>query len=307
MSWTAADIPDQSGRTAVVTGATSGLGLATATELARRGAHVVLTARGGGRGERALAHLRAAVPAASAEVAELDLTRLESVRSFAARAADRYPELDLLVNNAGVMATPLERTADGFELQTGTNHLGHFALTGRLLPLLLAAPAARVVTVSSSGHRPGRIVLDDLNWQRRPYRRWPAYFQSKLANLLFALELQRRLAAAGARAESLAAHPGLARTELTRSYPGLVGRVQSALMRATVPLFGQSAEQGALPLLRAATDPTVPGGSYLGPGGPGEARGLPVVVKAAPAAYDEDLAGKLWNLSAELTGVAPAV
>ena len=167
MSWTAEQIPDQAGRTAVVTGATSGLGLATAAALARRGAHVVLTARSTGRGEAALAELRRRVPDASAEVAELDLASLASVRAFAARTADRHPRLDLLVNNAGVMATPPERTADGFELQVGTNHLGHFALTGLLLPAVTSAPAARVVTVSSTGHRPGRIALDDLNWERR--------------------------------------------------------------------------------------------------------------------------------------------
>jgi len=302
MGWTVEDMPDQTGRVAVVTGATSGLGLATAVELARKGARVVLTARSPGKGEAALARLRGQLPGAAAEVAELDLTRLDSVRSFAGSMADRHPRLDLLVNNAGVMATPLERTADGFELQIGTNHLGHFALTARLLPLLLDSPGSRVVTVSSNGHRAGHIALDDLNWERRAYHRWPAYFQSKLANLLFAFELSRRLQRAGAATESLAAHPGLSRSELSRSYPGLIGRVQSAIMRATIPLMGsQSSEQGALPQLRAATDPTLAGGTYLGPGGPAEIRGLPVVVRAKATAYDEVLAGRLWELSEELT------
>jgi NAD(P)-dependent dehydrogenase (short-subunit alcohol dehydrogenase family) len=306
MGWTVEDMPDQGGRTAVVTGATSGLGLATAVGLARRGAHVVLTARDAGRGEAALGRLRSAVPAASAEVGELDLARLGSVLAFAERTADRHQRLDLLVNNAGVMATPLGRTADGFELQIGTNHLGHFALTARLLPLLLAVPGSRVVTVSSSGHRAGRIALDDLNWERRPYRRWPAYFQSKLANLLFAFELSRRLQRAGAGTESFAAHPGLSRSELSRSYPGLVGRVQSLFMRATTPLMAQSSENGARPQLRAATDPGLPGGSYLGPDGRGEVRGAPVLVGSSARSRDEQTAAALWTRSAELTGTEPA-
>ncbi|HEY6744718.1 MAG TPA: oxidoreductase [Mycobacteriales bacterium] len=301
MGWTAQDIPDQSGRVAVVTGATSGLGTETAIELARRGAHVVLTARDAARGAAVLTRLRTEVPAASAEVAELDLTRLASVREFADRAADRLPRLDLLVNNAGVMATEFERTADGFELQIGTNHLGHVALTARLLPLLLDAPGSRVVTVSSIGHRAGRLDLTDLNWERRRYRRWPAYFASKLANLLFAFELDRRLLAVGAGTASLAAHPGGARTHLGRGHGGLAGRVQSIVFPATDRLM-QPPGQGALPQLRAATDPGLTGGTYLGPGGPGEVRGLPVVVTAKRSAYDEELAGRLWDLSAELTG-----
>ena len=301
MSWTAADIPDQSGRVAVVTGATSGLGLETATELARRGAHVVLTARTPAKGEAALARVRDAVPGASAELAELDLTRLASVRAFADRTADQLPRLDLLVNNAGVMATPLERTADGFELQIGTNHLGHVALTARLLPLLLRAPGSRVVTVSSIGHRAGRIDLADLNWAHRRYRRWPAYFASKLANLLFAFELDRRLLRTGAATASVAAHPGGARTHLGRGHGGVAGRVQSLLFPATDFLM-QPATMGALPQLRAATDPDLAGGTYVGPGGPGEVRGLPVIVSAKRSAYDEELAGRLWDLSAELTG-----
>ena len=301
MGWTEQDIPDQSGRVAVVTGATSGLGLVTAVELARRGAHVVLTARDTARGEAALDRVRAAAPGASAEVGALDLTRLASVREFAAAVADRHPRLDLLVNNAGVMATEAGRTADGFELQTGTNHLGHVALTSALLPPLLGTPGSRVVTVSSLGHRAGRVDLADLNWERRRYRRWPAYFQSKLANLLFAFELDRRLRAAGAPTASLAAHPGGSRTHLGLGHGGVLGRLQTVLFPATQWLM-QPAEQGALPQLRAATDPALGGGTYVGPGGPAEVRGLPVVVRARATAYDEALAARLWDLSAELTG-----
>lgn len=300
MSWTAKDIPDQDSRVAIVTGATSGLGLETATELARRGARVVLTARSAAKGEAALARLRDLVPDATAEVAELDLTRLASVRDFADRTAQRLPRLDLLVNNAGVMATPFERTADGFELQIGTNHLGHVALTARLLPLLIDRPGSRVVTVSSVGHRAGRIDLADLNWERRTYRRWPAYFASKLANLLFAFELDRRLRGSGAATASLAAHPGGSRTHLGRGHGGAVGRLQSVLFPVT-DLLMQPAAMGALPQLRAATDPGLSGGTYVGPRGPGEVRGLPVEVRASRTAYEEGLAALLWDRSAELT------
>jgi NAD(P)-dependent dehydrogenase (short-subunit alcohol dehydrogenase family) len=301
VGWTAQDIPDQSGRVAVVTGGTSGLGLCSAVELARAGAHVVLTARDAGKGEAALAQVRRAAPDASAEVAELDLTRLSSVRDFADRVGERHPRLDLLVNNAGVMATEQARTEDGFELQMGTNHLGHVALAARLLPLLLDVPGSRVVTVSSMGHRLGHVDLADLNWQRHRYHRWPAYFRSKLANLLFAFELERRLRRGGAATASLAAHPGFSRTHLGRGHGGLLSRLQAAGIVVS-DRFGQSAEQGALPQLRAATDPSLGAGTYVGPGGPGELRGLPVVVRAKATAYDQALAGGLWDLSAELTG-----
>jgi NAD(P)-dependent dehydrogenase (short-subunit alcohol dehydrogenase family) len=301
VGWTAQDIPDQSGRVAVVTGGTSGLGLVSAVELARAGAHVVLTARDAGKGDAALAQVRRSAPDASAEVAELDLTRLSSVRDFADRVGERHPRLDLLVNNAGVMATEQARTEDGFELQIGTNHLGHVAMTARLLPLLLDVPGSRVVTVSSMGHRLGHVDLADLNWQRHRYRRWPAYFRSKLANLLFAFELDRRLRRGGAATASLAAHPGLSRTHLGRGHGGLLSRLQAAGMVVS-DRFGQPAEEGALPQLRAATDPSLGGGTYVGPGGPGELRGPPVVVRAKATAYDEALAAGLWDLSAELTG-----
>ncbi len=286
--WTAADLPDLTGRTAVVTGATSGIGRITARELARAGARVVLAVRDTERGERVAAEMPGRT-----EVRELDLTRLASVRAF---AAGWEGDLDLLINNAGVMATPEQRTEDGFELQIGTNHLGHFALTG----LLLERVTDRVVTVASVAHRMGRIDLEDLNWERSRYRRWPAYGQSKLANLLFTLELQRRLAGAGSPVRALAAHPGYAATHLqSRTQNAVLNGVMAAGNR----LFAQSADMGALPTLYAATQ-ELPGGSYVGPGGPGESRGHPALASRSPAAMDEGTARRLWELSERLTGVA---
>lgn len=300
--WSEVDIPDLSGRRAVVTGGTSGLGMSTARELAGAGAHVVLTARTPAKGAAALAEIRAAHPDAEVAVGALDLTSLASVAAFADELGSTHDRIDILVNNAGVMATPPARTHDGFELQIGTNHLGHFALTVRLLPLLLAADSARAVTVSSQGHRFGSIDLDDLNWDRRRYLRWPAYGQSKLANLLFTYELERRLVAAGSSAKALAAHPGFARTHLGQGGEGTMARVQDVAMLLSRP-FSQPADRGAHPQLRAATDPDLAGGSYLGPAGPGEQRGPAIVVGSSAAARDEVMAGRLWDLSAELTGV----
>lgn len=311
-SWSVDDIPDQSGRVAVVTGANSGLGYATARELARHGAHVVMAARDPGRGDQALSRLRAEVPGASAELMLLDLADLASVRAFADRYAgaggDQRDRVDVLVNNAGVMAVPFQRTADGFEMQLGTNHLGHFAFTGLLLPRLLAsrqAGGARVVTVSSLAHRMGRIRLGDLNWQRG-YSRWPvndkwrAYAQAKLANLLFTLELHRRAIVAGVPLVSAAAHPGLSFTNLHKKSAGVVSTRLGDLVGATL---GQSADMGALPLLYAATMPDVRGGEYFGPSGPGEMHGPPRRVGTVPAARDEDVARRLWAESERLTGV----
>jgi len=277
VSWTADDIPSQDGRVAVVTGATSGLGLETAVALAGHGAHVVLTARDPGRGKAALATVRQRVPEADVEVGALDLASLASVRAF----AGTLERVDLLVNNAGVMFAPRGRTADGFETQLGTNHLGHFALTGLLLPLL--GPGSRIVTVSSVAHRPGHLVLDDLNWERRRYDRFRAYFQSKLANLLFAFELDRRLGRAGAPAESLAAHPGGVRSNLGHGYGGALGRLQGLAITVAGPVLFQGPAAGALPQLRAATDPALPSGSYLGPSGPGERSGPPGCGPARPS------------------------
>ncbi|MCW2635927.1 MAG: Short-chain dehydrogenase/reductase [Blastococcus sp.] len=285
-SWSAADIPSQTGRTVVVTGGNSGLGLATARELARAGAHVVLAVRDVARGEQAAAGLDGDV-----EVRRLDLADLASVRDFAAAWTG---DLDVLVNNAGIMMVPAGRTADGFELQFGTNHLGHFALTNLLLPHV----TDRVVTVASSMHRAGRIDLDDLNWQARPYSASGAYGQSKLANLLFTLELQRRLTANRSTVRALAAHPGWAATNLqgrTRSW------VTDRAMKLGNVLLAQSDSQGALPTLAAATL-ELPGGSYLGPRGRNELRGHPTLVGRTPSASDPELARRLWNASAELTG-----
>jgi NAD(P)-dependent dehydrogenase (short-subunit alcohol dehydrogenase family) len=285
-SWTTADIPSQAGRTVVVTGANSGLGLATARALAAAGASVVLAVRDVARGEQAAAGLAGAV-----EVRRLDLADLSSVRGF---AAEWSGNLDVLVNNAGIMMVPDGRTADGFELQFGTNHLGHFALTNLLLPSI----TERVVTLSSGLHRSGQIVLDDLNWERRPYSAGGAYGQSKLANLLFTLELQRRLTAAGSPVRATAAHPGYAATNLQ----GRSGnRLKDAAMAVGNRVVAVSGEQGALPTLFAAVA-EVPGGSYAGPDGP-LMRGVPTLTGRSPAASDADLARRLWTASAELTGV----
>jgi NAD(P)-dependent dehydrogenase (short-subunit alcohol dehydrogenase family) len=298
--WTSADIPDQSGRTAIVTGANSGLGLATARELARAGATVTLACRNAGKGEEAAGRIRAAVPGASLEVASLDLADLGSVRDFADRAADRHERLDLLINNAGIMAAPRRLTRDGFESQFGTNHLGHFALTGLLLPLLLNAPAPRVVTVSSLLHRGGTMNFDDLQGERK-YSRWGAYGQSKLANLMFCFELQRRAVDADTALLSMAAHPGYAATNLQFAAPDRL--YEKAYMWLGNRLFAQSADMGALPTLYAATVPDLPGGTYVGPGGRAEQRGYPKVVTAAGKAYDEQAWQRLWEVSEQLTGV----
>jgi NAD(P)-dependent dehydrogenase (short-subunit alcohol dehydrogenase family) len=297
--WTASDIPDQSGRVAVVTGANSGLGLVTARELGRAGAKVVIACRNVDKGSAALSSIRAEVPSVDASVSALDLADLASVRGFAARLAGEHERLDLLVNNAGVMAPPRRLTVDGFESQIGTNHLGHFALTGLLLSVLLAAPAPRVVTLSSGAHRLGTIKFDDLQ-REHGYNNWMAYGQSKLANLMFSFELQKRATAAGANLLSVGAHPGYARTNLQFAGPHLY---EQLLMRITNPILGQSADMGALPQLYAATAPDVPGGSFIGPDGFMEQRGHPHVVTAAGKAYDEDAWRRLWEVSEQLTGV----
>jgi NAD(P)-dependent dehydrogenase (short-subunit alcohol dehydrogenase family) len=284
--WTPDALPDLSGRTAVVTGANSGIGRAAARELARAGARVVLAVRDEAKGRAAAAEMPGTV-----EVRGLDLAVLASVRAF---AEGWEGDLDLLVNNAGIMAVPEGRTADGFELQFGTNHLGHFALTNLLLPHV----TDRVVTVASGAHRMGKIALDDLNWERRSYDRWRAYGQSKLANLLFTLELERRLTAAGSPVRALAAHPGWAATNLqgrTRN------RIQDLVMAAGNKVIAQSDEQGAWPTLYAATQ-DLPGGSYVGPDGFHEGRGHPTLVGRSAAASDPETAAALWEASEQLTG-----
>jgi NAD(P)-dependent dehydrogenase (short-subunit alcohol dehydrogenase family) len=285
--WTAADLPALDGRTIVVTGANSGLGRVTARELARAGARVILAVRDAAKGEAAAAEMQGAV-----EVRALDLADLGSVRAF---AATWDGDLDVLVNNAGVMATPERRTADGFELQIATNHLGPFALTNLLLPHI----TDRVVTVSSGMHRNGKIRLDDLNWEHGRYQRWGAYSQSKLANLLFTGELQRRLDAAGSPVRALAAHPGYAATNLQHQTGSTV---QDVFMTIGNWVFAQSDEMGALPILYAATQ-DLPGNSYVGPDGFQEGRGYPRLVGRSTAAGDAETARRLWELSEQLTGV----
>ncbi|HEX4106824.1 MAG TPA: oxidoreductase [Solirubrobacteraceae bacterium] len=301
MPWTSADIPDQHGRVAVVTGANSGLGLITARELAAHGAHVVLACRNGQRGRDAIELIRGRVPDADLELGSLDLGSLASVRAFAERFHADHDRLDLLVNNAGVMAPPRRLTADGFELQLGTNHLGHFALTGLLLDRLKGQPEARVVTLSSVAHRTGRLSFENLQGERH-YFRWTAYGQSKLANLSFALELERRLADAGWSVKSLAAHPGYSRTHLQFA---AAPKLDQLVMRATNRV-AQSDEMGALPSLYAATAADVAGGSYVGPNGPGEMRGHPTLVGYSKAAGDAQAAKRLWEISEQLTGVTYA-
>ena len=299
--WTAEDIPNLTGRVAVVTGANSGIGFEAAKELARKGAETILACRSPERGQRALDVLMAEIPEAKAELMALDLASLASIEGFATEFAERFSRVDLLINNAGIMAVPWGQTEDGFELQNGTNHLGHFALTGRLLDLLLAAPGARVVNVSSVGHRRGTIDFDNFLYEGGGYGPWKAYFRSKLLNLLFTYELQRRFEAADVEASSLAAHPGGAATNLGAASvrPPVLGWAFDLLGG----LLAQSAAMGALPTLRAATDPGAAGGQYYGPSGFYETRGHPVVVSSTPASHDEEVARRAWAASEELTGV----
>jgi NAD(P)-dependent dehydrogenase (short-subunit alcohol dehydrogenase family) len=304
--WTADDIPDQSGRTVLVTGGNSGLGYETVLRLARKGARVLLAARDRGRGTAALERLGAEAPGNQAELAQIDLADLTSVERFAAGFLATGEGLDLLINNAGVMAVPhRETTAQGYERQFGTNHLGHFALTGRLLPALARRPGSRVVTVSSNRHKSAKgIDFDDLQAERG-YRPWGAYDQSKLANAMFVLELDRRLRAAGLGIVSAGAHPGFAHTNLQVSGPRSGGtNLVARGMGLATRLFAQPARDGALPTLYAATAADVHGGDYFGPDGPGEMRGHhPKLVQFSAAARDQAAAARLWAVSEELTGV----
>ncbi len=295
--WSLDQIPDQTGRSAVVTGANSGLGLVTARELARAGASVVLACRNIQKGEEAAAEIGVAVPGAQLQVAELDLSSLASVRGFA--SALEVGELALLINNAGIMMTPQQQTADGFELQFGTNHLGHFALTGLLLERLGRAEAGRVVTLSSLEHKSGHVDFDDLQLVHG-YAPRKAYRQSKLANAVFGLELDRRLRAAGSPVVSVLAHPGYSDTNLQSTGPT---GIMKAFLAVGNRMLAQSAEQGALPTLYAATAPDVEGGEYYGPDGFREARGRPTQVKVIAEGRDPAVGGRLWQVSEELTGV----
>jgi NAD(P)-dependent dehydrogenase (short-subunit alcohol dehydrogenase family) len=310
--WTPGALPDLSGLTAVVTGANSGLGFHTSLELARHGAHVVMACRDTVRGEEALGQIRLQAPGADLELGSLDLASLDSVRRFAERTVASHPQVAVLVNNAGIMAIPRRTTADGFEMQLGTNHFGHFALTGLLLPALTSAGRAgvgalggpaRVVTVSSQLHRRGRLSRDDV-MSERSYRPWSAYGQSKLANLLFMRELHRRLQAAAVPVASLAAHPGYAATNLQTVGPQMEGsRFKEVFSALGNRLLAQPAANGAWPSLRAAGDPSAVSGQYYGPSGLGEQRGYPKVVDMSDQAKSSADALWLWERSVELTGV----
>ncbi|MFP5229127.1 MAG: oxidoreductase [Acidobacteriota bacterium] len=310
--WIPARIPPQKGKLAWITGANSGIGYHTALELARAGCAVVLACRDLGKAEAARARILTDVPRAELEVELLDLASLDSVRAAANRFLRTGRRLDLLINNAGVMALPARRvTKDGFELQLGTNHFGHFALTGLLLPSLLkeqstqqapGAARARVVTVSSIAHRGAKLEFANLQWESG-YKPWPAYRRTKLANLLFGFELQRRLERAKAPAISIVAHPGVSNTNLFAAGPGQGGGLPAKLIPLLLPLFAQSDAQGAWPTLYAATSPEADGGHFYGPDGFREMRGYPVGVRAETQAYDEAMAERLWAVSEKLTGV----
>lgn len=297
--WTAADVPDQTGRVAIVTGSNTGLGYDTARVLTARGAHVVLAVRDIDKGNAAAARLVGQVPRADVKVQALDVGSLQSIRTAAAELKSAYPHIDLLINNAGVMYPPKQLTTDGFELQFGTNHLGAFALTGLLLDNLLTVKGSRVVAVASIAHRiQAAIHFDDLQWERS-YNRVAAYGQSKLSNLLFTYELQRKLAAIDASTIAVAAHPGISNTELMRHVPGsgLPG------FRQLAGLVTNSPEMGALATLRAATAPDVSGGEYYGPDGVKELRGHPELVESSNQSHDQEIQDRLWSVSEELTGV----
>src|SRR5262245_17648740 len=297
MRWTEADVPDQCGRVAVITGANTGIGFEAAAVLADKGAHVVLAVRDLDKGRDAANLITTRNPHARITLQRLDLSSLASVRAAADELKTANPRIDLLINNAGVMFTPEGVTPDGVEFQFGTNHLGHFALTGLLLDTMLPVHGSRVVTVSSLAHRVRSSTdFDDV---QRPYDRVAAYGRSKLANMLFTYELQRRLSAHDASTIAVAAHPGNSRTELFRNSPGWIRIVSKVL----VALVSQSPKMGALPTLRAATDPGVRGGQYFGPGGQSEQRGYPKVVASSGQSHDEGLQLKLWKVSEELAGV----
>lgn len=287
------NMPDLSGKVAIVTGANSGIGYETARALARKQATVILACRDSKKGAAAVQTITQENPAAQAELMQLDLSDQGSVRRFASEFTRQYDRLDILINNAGIMATPFKRTVDGFEAQFATNHLGHFALTGLLLPLILRTPRARVVAISSGGHRFGEIDFDNLNAEIR-YNSTRAYAQSKLANLLFTYELQRRFEGAGVAAIAVAAHPGWTATNLAAHW---------RMVQLLNPFIGQKPKMGALPTLYAATAPDVRGGDYYGPGGWQGVRGYPTKVKSSDRSYDTAVAARLWTVSEELTGV----
>ncbi len=298
--WTAADVPDQTGRVAIITGSNTGIGFGAAAVLAAKGAHTVLAVRNLDKGNDAVARIKAASPNATVTLQQLDLTSLENIRKAADNLRTDFPRIDLLINNAGVMYTDKASTKDGYELQFGTNHLGHFALTGLLLDNLLEVDGSRVVTVSSVGHRiRAKIHFDDLNLDHN-YNRVVAYGQSKLANLLFTYELARRLSTKGAPTIATAAHPGASDTELLRNMPAGIRQVSQFFWSNFI---AQDADMGAEPTLRAAADPGVQNGQYFGPGGFGEQKGHPKLVASSAQSHDEAIQRRLWTVSEELTGV----
>jgi NAD(P)-dependent dehydrogenase (short-subunit alcohol dehydrogenase family) len=292
-NWTTENIPDLAGKVAIVTGANSGIGYAMALALACKGATVILACRNKDKGEAAVQQIAQAYPGAKAELILLDLADLALVHGFADEFNHQYDRLDILINNAGIMNPPFGKTVDGFESQFGTNHLGHFALTGLLLDLIIRTPQARVITVTSGGHRFGKIDFDNLNAEQG-YDRGGAYGQSKLANLLFTYELQRRFEGADVDAIAAAAHPGWTMTNL---------QVHWRMVRMLNPFIGQQPEMGALPTLYAATAPEVQGGDYYAPDGLLELRGYPIKVRSSDRSYDQEVAARLWEVSEELTGV----
>jgi NAD(P)-dependent dehydrogenase (short-subunit alcohol dehydrogenase family) len=302
--WTVEDMPNLAGRTVIVTGANSGTGFESARAFARKGAHTILACRSLERGQVAMEAIRRESPQALIDLRPLDLADLSSVRGFAEVFKPEHETLHILCNNAGVMALPYRTTADGFEMQFGTNHLGHFALTGLLIDRIFSAAGGRIVTVSSNVHHSGKINFNDLNGQYA-YKKWQAYAQSKLANLLFAYELQRKLAASDSETISVGAHPGYAATNLQQAGPEMArAPLQKIIMSVMNRLLAQSAAMGALPILYAATSPTVQGGDYIGPGGFQEMKGFPAKVTSNEASYDQTLAKQLWSISEELTGVS---
>lgn len=301
MDWHISRVPDLSGKTIVVTGANSGIGLAASEELAARGAHVVLACRSQEKGRAALERIRARRADAKLTLEALDLSSLESVRAFAERFLAHHPALDVLVNNAGVMALPYAKTQDGFEMQVGTNHLGHFALSALLWPALARTRGSRLVTVGSVAHHFGGIRLEDLNWEKG-YSRWPAYAQSKLANMLFSKELARRAERAGVEVVSIACHPGYASTSLQAKGAKSRGATfEETIMNLGNTALAQSAQWGALPTIYAATHDAAKAGTYIGPGGPFGLVGFPEPARTSKRANDPELAARLWALSEELT------
>ena len=294
-TWTFDQVPEQTGRVALVTGANTGIGFETARMLAQKGAHVILACRSADKAEAAAQRIRALQVSGGASCVALDLADLTSVAACARALTQAHQRLDLLINNAGIMATPFGRTQQGFELQLGVNHLGHVALTQQLLPLLQKTSGARIVVVSSLMHHFGRLDFEDLNWSGRPYQPQPAYYASKLANLMFVLELRRRLMAAGSKVCVTGAHPGVTRTELTRS--------MNAFVRTVNPMFASPTENGALPTLRAATDAEARSGSYWGPSRIFETRGPPALARIATRAKDAAAAARLFDVSEKMVGL----